>query len=101
MSKALDAQLLDFGIAVKPEPDMRPAFKPAIDWNKRLPRAFAEALSMPIDHPDRAGFIESTAAEMRSICEMVLMYQTSARQDPNEDIQDWYVENSLREQVLS
>ena len=50
-------QQLTFGIAVKPASDTRPASKSAIDWGKRLPRTVAEVMSMPIDHPDCAGFI--------------------------------------------
>ena len=65
MTKNLANQLLAFGIAVQPASDTRPASKPPIDWNKRLPRTFAEVLHMPMTHPDRAGFIESTAATTR------------------------------------
>ena len=57
-------------MAVKPASDTRPASKPNIDWSKRLPRTFAEALSMPTAHPNRAEFITSTAAEIKSIRDM-------------------------------
>ena len=63
VNKNLANQLLAFGIAVQPASDIRPASKPTIDWSKRLPRTFAEVLSMPMTHHDRAGFIETTAAE--------------------------------------
>ena len=70
MTKKLAHQLLAFGIAVKPAPDTRPASKPSIDWSKRLLRTCADALSMPTNHPDRAGFIASAAAEIKSIRDM-------------------------------
>ena len=64
VTKKLAHQLLTFGIAVQPAPDTRPASKPTIDWSKRLPRTFAEVLGMHLYHQDRAGIIESTAAEI-------------------------------------
>ena len=67
VSEALATQLLTFSIAVKQEPDRRSASKTAVDWNKRLPRTFPEVLSMPYVHLDRAGFLESTAAEIRRL----------------------------------
>ena len=42
-----------------------------------MPRTFAEVLSMPMNHPDRTGFIESTTVEINSIRDM-------ATYDPNE-----------------
>ena len=41
-----------------------------MDWNKRLPRTFAEVLNMPMNHPDHAVFIASAAAEIKSISDM-------------------------------
>ena len=70
VNKNLANHLLAFGIGVQPASDTPPASSPTIDWSKRLPRTFAEVLSMPMTHPDRAGFIESTAAEIKSIREM-------------------------------
>ena len=70
VNKNLANQLLAFGIGVQPASDTQPASKPTIGWSKRLPRTFAEVLSMPMTHQDRAGFIESTAAEIKSIHDM-------------------------------
>ena len=70
VTKNLANQLLAFGIAVQPASDTQPASKPPIDWSMRLPRTFAEVLNMPVTHPDRTGFIESTAAEIKSIRDM-------------------------------
>ena len=70
VSKKLSNQLLTFGIVLQPESDMRPASKPEVDWDKILPRTFAEVLSMPVDHPNHAGFVASTADEIKSIHEM-------------------------------
>ena len=63
-------QLLAFGTLVKQESTQCSASKPAIDWNKRLPRTFAEVLSMPVSHPDRAGLIMSTNADIKSSRDM-------------------------------
>ena len=60
-------QALAFGARIRPTPDTP---KPDIDWNRRLPRSYAEVLSMPTDCQDRAGFIEATAAEIRSLRSM-------------------------------
>ena len=76
-SRKMVNQLRALGIAVHTNIDSRLASKPAIDWSKRLPRTFAEVLSMPMNHPDRTGFIESTTAEINSIRDM-------ATYDPNE-----------------
>ena len=70
VTKKLANQLLALGIAVQPASDTQPASRLTIDWSKRLPRTLAEVLSMPMTHQDRAGFIESTAAEIESIRDM-------------------------------
>ena len=67
--------------------DTRSASKPTIDWSKRLPRTFAEVLSMPMTHQDRAGFIESTAAEIKSIRDM-------RTYDPHETLDETQMKNS-------
>ena len=63
-------RLLAFGFLVKQESKQRPACKPLIDWNKRLPRTFTEVLSISMTHPDRAGSITPTVAEIKSIRDM-------------------------------
>ena len=70
VNQNLANQLLTFGMLVQPTFEQRPAPIPTVDWNKHLPRTFAEVLSMPMAHPDRAGFILSTAAEIKSIRDM-------------------------------
>ena len=63
-AKKVAHQLLAFGVRVKPTTDTP---KPEIDWTRRLPRSYAEVPSMPTSNPDRAGFLEATAAEIKSI----------------------------------
>ena len=39
-------------------------------WKGRLPRSIAQVLSMPLHHPDRAGFLAATTAEIKSLHDM-------------------------------
>ena len=39
-------------------------------WKNHLPRSITQVLSMPQDHPDRAGFLAATAAEIKSLRDM-------------------------------
>ena len=39
-------------------------------WKGRLPRSIAQVLSMPLHHPDRAGFLAATTAEIKSLRDM-------------------------------
>ena len=60
-------QLLACGADVKHTPGTP---KSAIDWSRRLPRSYAEVLSMMVNNSDRSGFIAATAADDNSLKEM-------------------------------
>ena len=62
--------LFAFGVIIQPTSDSHSTSKPQIDWSRRLPRSYAEVLSMPTSQPDSPGFLAATAAEITSIREM-------------------------------
>ena len=66
-AKKVALQSVAYGARVKSTLDTA---KPAIDWNRRLPRSYAEVLSLPDANQDRAGFIAATAAELKSLRDM-------------------------------
>ena len=44
--------------------------QPELDWSRRLPRTLQQVLSMPSSNPDRAGFLDATADEIKSLRDM-------------------------------
>ena len=75
VKKNLANQLLTFGILVKRPFEQRPASKPAIESNSE---SLAKVLSMPNAHQGRAGFILSTAAEIKNIRDMAIYDSSEA-----------------------
>ena len=69
-AKSVANQLLAYGVTINPTTNSRLAYQSVIDWNRRLPRSIAEVLSMPTSNPDRAGFLDATAAEIQSLRDM-------------------------------
>ena len=44
--------------------------QPEIDWSRRLPRTLQQVLNMPTSNPDRDGFLDATADEIKSLRDM-------------------------------
>ena len=67
----LTSLLSTLGSDIKPPYGIRLAYQPATDyWKNHLPRSISQVLSMPQDHPDRAGFLAATTAEIKSLRDM-------------------------------
>ena len=66
-SQQIACHSLAFGATSTP---VKADHKLKIDWSRRLPRTIADVLSMPTSNPDRAGFLASTAAEIKSLHDM-------------------------------
>ena len=61
----------NIGRAINTPTSSRLASQQATDyWKHHLPRSITQVLSMPQDHPGRAGFLAATAAEIKSLRDM-------------------------------
>ena len=65
-AKRVAHHVLAYGATSKPTGKPQPE----IDWTRRLPRTLDQVLSMSTSNPDRAGFLEATAAEIKSLRDM-------------------------------
>ena len=70
-------------------------------WKGRLPRSIAQVLSMPLDHPDRTGFLAATTAEIKSLRDMATGSSRGAELGADEDLRHRYVTLCLHQEVPS